>query len=99
VEEAGDGEGGLAQALAVRPDIVLMDNVMPVLDGLEAIRRLRQLPPVAGVPVISISASVGDDGERRALAAGANAFLTKPFRAEELLATMAAQLQIRLRMR
>ena len=99
VEEAEDGEEGLAQALAVRPDIVLMDNVMPVLDGLEAIRRLRQLAPVAGVPVISISASVGDDGERRALAAGANAFLTKPFRAEELLATMAEQLQVRLCMR
>ena len=72
---------------------------MPVLDGLEALRRLRQLAPVAGVPVISISASVGDDGERRALAAGANAFLTKPFRAEELLSLMAGQLRIRLRMR
>jgi signal transduction histidine kinase/ActR/RegA family two-component response regulator len=99
VEEASDGEEGLALALAVHPDIVLMDNVMPVLDGLEAIRRLRRLAPIAGVPVISISASVGDDGERRALAAGANSFLTKPFRAEQLLAVMAEQLQIRLLMR
>ncbi|WP_284616151.1 ATP-binding protein [Aquabacterium humicola] len=96
VEEAEDGEHGLAQALALRPDIVLMDNVMPVLDGLEATRRLRRLPGLERLPVISISASAAGDGEARALASGANAFLTKPFRADELLGLLARHLSITL---
>ncbi|NRF69587.1 response regulator [Aquincola sp. S2] len=96
VEEAGDGEEGLAQAVTLRPDIVLMDNVMPVLDGLEATRRLRRLPGLERVPVIAISASAAGDGEARALDAGADAFLTKPFRADELLTLLARYLGITL---
>jgi signal transduction histidine kinase/ActR/RegA family two-component response regulator len=95
VVEAQDGRDGLERAKALQPDLILMDNVMPVMDGLEATRRLREVPALQGVPVFSISASAGIDGPQRALEAGANAFLTKPFRAAQLLELMEQHMRIR----
>ncbi|MED5621282.1 ATP-binding protein [Ideonella sp. BN130291] len=95
IEEAVDGEQGVARAAAHPPDLVLMDYVMPVMNGLEATRRMRQLPTLRDVPVIAISASAVSDGQARALSAGASAFITKPFKAGELLSLLEQHLHIR----
>ncbi len=78
LEEAINGEQALARAKAFRPDLVLMDNAMPVMDGLEAIRRLRSTPGLQAVPIISISAAAYKQDKESSLAAGADAFLPKP---------------------
>jgi CheY-like chemotaxis protein len=85
IHEAGNGLEGLEQARTVRPDLILMDVMMPVMDGLEATRRIRQSPDLQSTPIISASASVAAEDQKRSLAAGANAFLTKPIEHRHLL--------------
>src|SRR5205085_3972496 len=84
--EADDGQALLASAQAHRPDLVITDLVMPVMDGFEAIERLRQLPGLADVPVIAVSANASGRDEAGSLAAGARAFLPKPIAIDRLLA-------------
>jgi len=75
---APNGERGIALALERRPDVILMDLMMPVMDGWEAIRRLRATWATCRIPIISLSA-LGDEGEvTRAKEAGADAHLRKP---------------------
>jgi PAS domain S-box-containing protein len=93
--EADDGQALLASAQAHRPDLVISDLVMPVMDGLEAIERLRQLPGLADVPVIAVSANASGRDEARSLAAGANAFLPKPIEMDRLLAKVGELLELR----
>jgi CheY-like chemotaxis protein len=88
--EAESGIEALKQAEAVRPDIILMDVVMPEMDGLEATRRIRQSPHIREVAVIAISASVSSSDEEKCLMAGMNAFLPKPVIIDKLLAQIAA---------
>ncbi len=78
VLEAGDGEEGLEVAARIRPDLVILDARMPVMDGFEVARRLRQLPGLADVPILATSASPTRDVEARFRAAGAEAFISKP---------------------
>ena len=68
---------------------------MPVMDGLEAIERLRQLPGLADVPVIAVSANASGRDEARSLAAGASAFLPKPIAMDRLLAKVGELLELR----
>lgn len=82
---AANGREGLEQARAQQPDMILMDIVMPVMDGLEATRRIRQTPAIAEVPIIAISASVTTEDQDESLVAGANAFMTKPVQQNVLL--------------
>jgi CheY-like chemotaxis protein len=84
--EAHDGQAMLESAQAHRPDLVITDLVMPVMNGLEAIARLRRLPELADVPVIAISANASGGDEARSVAAGASAFLRKPVAVDRLLA-------------
>jgi PAS domain S-box-containing protein len=84
--EAASGRKGLEIAQRLRPDLILMDSVMPETDGLEATRRLRQLPGVGDIAVIAISANASGTNEATALTAGANAFLSKPIDLQALLA-------------
>jgi signal transduction histidine kinase/CheY-like chemotaxis protein len=93
--EAENGREGVEKAQALLPDLILMDNVMPVMDGAEATLLLRQMPALRDVPVIAISASATAEGQARALAAGATAFLSKPFRAAQLVEMLETQLGIR----
>jgi len=76
--EAENGRVSLEKARALRPDLILMDTVMPVMDGLEATRELRRQPELAAVPVVSVSAIASSADRSRSLAAGANTFLVKP---------------------
>jgi signal transduction histidine kinase len=85
VEQAVNGREGVERAQAVQPDLIVIDNVMPVMDGLAAIRLLRQLPATRGVPIIAASASPSRENEAASLAAGADVFVPKPIERQRLL--------------
>jgi PAS domain S-box-containing protein len=94
IAEAANGREGLDKAQRLRPDLILMDAVMPEMDGLEATRRLRRLPGLENVPVIAISANASEINEATALASGANAFLSKPIDLRALLAQVGRLLKL-----
>jgi PAS domain S-box-containing protein len=92
--EAASGREGLEKAESLRPDLILMDSVMPQTDGPEATRRLRLLHGLGKVPIIAISANASGSNEAMALAAGADAFLSKPIDLSRLLAQIGDLLQL-----
>ena len=85
IVEARNGKEALEQAREHQPDVILMDLVMPVMDGLTAIKRLRAQSDFDGVAIITISASVADEKQQECLHAGCQAFLSKPFHLKDLL--------------
>ncbi len=85
---AENGEKGCAMALSERPDIILMDLEMPVVDGWEATRRLKADPQTRAIPVIALSAHALAGSREKALAAGCDEFDTKPVEFDRLVATM-----------
>lgn len=87
VETAGDGGAAVDHAVRWRPDVILMDLQMPILDGWQATRRLREHtdPEIARIPVIAVTALAMPGDRERALAAGATAYLSKPVRMRDLL--------------
>jgi signal transduction histidine kinase/CheY-like chemotaxis protein len=80
-----DGQQAVDQALETRPDLIIMDIQMPVLDGLEAIRRIRQDEGMAAVPIIALTALVMPGDKERCLAAGADLYLSKPVGLRKLM--------------
>jgi hypothetical protein len=83
--------GAEAVAVAARGvfDVILMDSHMPAMDGLEATRRIRQLPESAGtVPIIALTAAALSGDRERCLAAGMDGYLAKPFRPEQLCSVL-----------
>lgn len=84
--EAADGATGLAMAQAHRPDLILMDIQLPVLDGYETTRRIKADPALRGIPVIAVTSYALSDDERKARAAGCDAYIAKPFSPRLLLA-------------
>src|SRR5205814_6535098 len=94
VLEAADGRTGVALAQSEAPDLVLMDSVMPLMDGLQATIALRASAVTQGTPVIAISASASAEDQEQSIAAGANAFLPKPLDFDHLLERMGALLRI-----
>jgi len=92
--EAVDGQQALACAERVRPDLIVMDMTMPVMDGLEATRRIRQSPALAGIPILASSGSTNNETEASCLEAGADAFLPKPIDHEAFLAETARLLSL-----
>ncbi len=91
VREAQNGQEALDLAATWQPQIILMDLVMPVLDGRSATQILRQRPESAGLCIIALSASSQHADPSDLLAAGFDAFLSKPFLLQDLLATIAKQ--------
>jgi len=85
VFSASDGQEGLERARADRPDVVLSDIMMPRLDGLQLLARLRDDPATAGVPVVLLSAKAQNAEVQRGLALGADDYVTKPFDPLELI--------------
>ncbi len=85
IMEAEDGAAAIQIATTTPPDLILMDLVMPVLTGIEATQRLRQLPETAGTPIVAVSASTFTEDHRRAQVAGCDAFLPKPIKLFDLL--------------
>jgi signal transduction histidine kinase/DNA-binding response OmpR family regulator len=92
--EAVNGLEALEKAQAWQPDLIVMDVLMPGMDGLEATRQLRRSPQLQRVPVIAISASVTDKDAQQCRDAGMNAFLPKPVDFDELLPQIAALLNL-----
>jgi CheY-like chemotaxis protein len=88
VTSAGDGEKGCEMAAADRPDIILMDLEMPVVDGWEATRRLKSNPQTRDIPIIALSAHALVGEREKALAVGCNEFDTKPIEFDRLVATL-----------
>ena len=88
VVAAPDGEQGCAMALSERPDVILMDLEMPVVDGWEATRRLKDDPQTCDIPIIALSAHALAGEREKALAAGCDEFDTKPIEFERLVATL-----------
>ena len=88
VVAAPDGEQGCAMALSERPDVILMDLEMPVVDGWEATRRLKDDPQTRDIPIIALSAHALAGEREKALAAGCDEFDTKPIEFERLVATL-----------
>ena len=76
---AADGAAGLEEVAKQRPDLIILDIMMPGLDGIETCRRLRADPLTATLPVLMFSALSGDEDVERARLAGANHLITKPF--------------------
>ena len=85
---AENGERGYEVAIAERPDIILMDLEMPIVDGWEATRRLKGHPETRDIPVIAFSAHALAGEREKALAAGCDEFDTKPIEFDRLVAKL-----------
>jgi two-component system cell cycle response regulator DivK len=83
--EAHDGEAGVAKALEVRPDLILMDIQLPKISGLEATKRLRAEAATANTPIIAITSFALSGDDVKAKEAGATAYLAKPYSPFDLL--------------
>jgi len=86
VRIARDGEETLRLAEEFRPDVLLLDVMMPLCDGFEVCRRLRGNPAMGGVRILMLTARGRDPEIERGLALGADAYVTKPFSNKELVA-------------
>lgn len=84
IYEAADGQEAVDQAGRVLPDLILLDMMMPIKDGLQVCRELRAQPATRTIPIILITARVDEDTKLSVLAAGASDFLSKPFSTTEL---------------
>ena len=84
--EAVNGEDGVALALAKRPDLLLMDIQLPVMDGYEATRRIKANAELKATPVIAVTSYALSGDEAKARAAGCDAYVAKPFSPRQLLA-------------
>jgi CheY-like chemotaxis protein len=91
---AEDGERALQRADEVCPDLILMDIQMPRMSGVEAIRRLRATPKFADTPILALTALAMPGDRELCLAAGASAYIAKPFLMRELVKTIEAWLAV-----
>jgi PAS domain S-box-containing protein len=96
VETAQDGEECLRRAEAIRPDIILLDVVMPGLDGFEVARRLKRLPLVHSTPIIFMTALTGLEEKIRGFQVGGVDYVTKPLQIEEVKARVLTHLRLHL---
>jgi two-component system, OmpR family, phosphate regulon response regulator PhoB len=93
VEEASDGQEALLRVAEARPDLVLLDWMLPSLSGLEVCRQLRRRPATRDLPIIMVTARTEDQDTVRALDIGADDYITKPFVMDALMARIRALLR------
>jgi DNA-binding response OmpR family regulator len=92
VVTGGNGIEALAQVAAEHPDVVVLDVMMPGIDGMEVVRRIRADPATAAIPVLLLSARAQAKDIAEGLDAGADGYMTKPFEPLDLLERVAALL-------
>jgi len=92
--EASNGKDCLKKAVEFLPDVILMDLIMPIMDGFEATRSLRMLPEIKNVIVLALSASVFDNTQQESLLAGCDQFLSKPVETSQLLERLRIHLDL-----
>jgi CheY-like chemotaxis protein len=85
VETASNGREAIDRALALMPDIILMDASMPVLDGWQATRELKTNPTTRHIPVVALTAHAFEDARDEASAVGCDGFVTKPCLPDDLV--------------
>ena len=93
VEEAADGQEALMRVAEAKPDLVLLDWMLPALSGIEVCRQLRRRPNTRDLPIIMVTARTEDQDSVRALDMGADDYITKPFVMDSLLARIRALLR------
>jgi len=93
--EAHDGEQALAMARSQRPDLILMDIQLPILDGYEATRAIKRDPELKHIPVIAVTSYALSGDEARAREAGCDAYVAKPYSTRHLLAKIGQFLEQR----
>lgn len=86
VVEASDGQQALAAVTKQRPDLILMDIQLPIMDGYEATRRIKADPALRSIPIIAVTSHTLGGGEEKARAAGCDDFVAKPYSPRQLLA-------------
>jgi two-component system cell cycle response regulator DivK len=84
--EATDGQSGVSMAAAHRPDLILMDIQLPIFDGYEATRRIKSNPDTRNIPIIAVTSYALSGDETKALAAGCDGYVAKPFSPRRVLA-------------
>jgi signal transduction histidine kinase/FixJ family two-component response regulator len=94
VVEAASGHEGLEKALSFEPDAILLDMVMPIMDGFEFARQIRRSPKFRDVVIIAISANVFENDQQESLAVGCNDFVPKPIRTQMLFEALRRHLKI-----
>lgn len=99
VEEAVDGESGLAKALKIIPDLIISDLMMPGMDGLEMTKRLKTDERTSHIPVVMLTAKTGTAHRVEGLATGADAYLTKPFSPDELTTVVQNLVELRAKLK
>jgi two-component system chemotaxis response regulator CheY len=94
VTEADDGVDGLRKLASGKFDIILTDINMPIMDGLKLVKRVRADPAHKDVPIIVVTTEGSDEDKDRALQLGANAYITKPIQAPQVIAKVRALLKM-----
>ena len=94
VTEADDGVDGLRKLAAQKYDLILTDINMPIMDGLKLVRRVRSDEAMKNIPIVIITTEGAEEDRQRALALGANAYITKPIQAPQVIAKVKELLKI-----
>ena len=94
VTEADDGVDGLRKLASARYDIIVTDINMPIMDGLKLVKRVRMDPIHKDTPIIIITTEGSDEDRQRAMQLGANAYITKPIQAPQVIAKVKELLRI-----
>ena len=84
--EAHDGAQGVAMAVEHRPDLILMDIQMPVMDGYEATRRIKAIPELKAIPIVAVTSYALSGDEQKTRDAGCDAYIAKPYSPRQMLA-------------
>lgn len=90
---AADGEVGLNQALQVKPDLIVLDLMLPTMDGLSVCKKLRSMPETLGIPIVMLTAKGEESDIVIGLEMGADDYISKPFSPKELIARIRAVLR------
>ena len=94
VTEADDGVDGLRKLASARYDIIVTDINMPIMDGLKLVKRVRSDEALKGIPIVIITTEGAEEDRQRALALGANAYITKPIQAPQVIAKVKELLKL-----